>query len=144
LSETALFPYLIHSLLHKKNIEKMITFETCWSTASFFGSSLGMQLSSVLFPGDNLVKLLKGKGLVRFGLIQNMRVVHHLKNLLVVHCLPELASCDLHFLEIYLSDLIVIVKAKYPLKTVHRLAVSETTVNNLKKLLKVDRSVLGL
>jgi hypothetical protein len=43
---------------------------------------------SILLLHDDSIELLEGKLLIGFRLIQNMRIMHHLQNLLISHRLP--------------------------------------------------------
>lgn len=70
-----------------------------------------------------------------------MSIVHHLQNFFVVHCLSKLLCCEFHFLEINNSSWIVVIQWEYFLKTLWTFAVSQSTVDNLQKLVKLDWSV---
>lgn len=70
-----------------------------------------------------------------------MSIVHHLQNLFVVHRLSKFLCCEFHFLEINNSSRIVVIQWEYFLKTLWTFAVSQSTVDNLQKLVKLDWSV---
>lgn len=44
-----------------------------------------VRLRSIFFFGDDVVELFEGEILVGLGLIEDMCIMHHLDNLLVVH-----------------------------------------------------------
>lgn len=67
-----------------------------------------------------------------------MSIMHHLQNFLVVHCLSKFLCCKFHFLEINNSSRIVVIQGKYFLKTLWTFAVSQSVVDDLQKLVKLN------
>lgn len=103
-----------------------------------------MRIISIFFSCYDFVELFKGESLIRFRKIENVSVMHHFHNIVVVHCFAQLSGCYFHFFKINVPISIVIIQGEYPLETVNGFAISQSAVNDLQKLFEVDVSVFGL
>ena len=86
-----------------------------WICHQFFTVSILLFLlsQSILFPSHYFVELLKTKPFVWFCLVQNVSIVHHLHNVFLTHCLPQLLCCLLHLFQVNQPTQVVIVKIKH-------------------------------
>ena len=64
---------------------------------------------SILFLGNDLIKLGEGEELVRFSVVKYMRIVHHLCYLLIIHSLSQLSGHVLHFFKVNESCVVGVV-----------------------------------
>jgi len=52
-----------------------------------------MRLISIFFSCHDLVEFLKSESLICFGKIENVSVMHHFHDVVVVHCFSQLSGC---------------------------------------------------
>lgn len=100
--------------------------------------------TSILLLHDDSIKLLKGKLLIRVSLVQDVRVVHHLRNLLVSHRLPQLLTHPLHLLEVNHPRLVRIVKVEDLQQALLATRIAQLAVDDLQEIIKGDGFALGL
>jgi hypothetical protein len=71
-------------------------------------------------------------------------VVHHFHNVFISHCLSKLFSGNLHLFEVDEARHIAIVKIKNFQQSFRCLTVSQSAINDLKKLFEINGSVFNL
>lgn len=70
--------------------------------------------------------------------------MHHFKDLLVIHRFAQLFCGQFHFFEVYVSCKVIVIQGKHFLEPLKWFTISQSTVDELQKLLKVDWPVFGL
>lgn len=73
-----------------------------------------------------------------------MSVMHHFKDLLIVHRFTQLFCGQFHFFEVYVSCKVIVIQWKNFLKAFKWFAIPQSTVNELQKLLKFNGPVFSL
>lgn len=101
-------------------------------------------MQSVLLLHDDGIELLKGKLLVAVSLVQDMRIVHHFRYLLVSHRLAQLPADALYLFEVNGAYLVGIVEVEDLQKALLGAGVSQFAVDHLQELVEVYGLALAL
>ena len=94
-------------------------------------------MRSIFFFGNDLIEIVKSEFLVGVSLIQDMSVVHHFGDLLIVHGLAKFSANSFDFIEVYDSLLLLIVESEYFIKTFFCFCVTQFGINYFKKIVVV-------
>lgn len=95
-------------------------------------------MQSIFFLSHDFIKLVEGEVLVGGSVVQDVGIVHHFYNLLIVHSLPQLLSDVLHFLEVDEPFTIGVIQSEYFLKPLLGFGITQSIADDLKKLLEVN------
>lgn len=92
---------------------------------------------SIFLLADDLIKLIESEELIWLCLIQNVSIVHHLCNLLIIHSLAQLPGDILHLLEINKSNPIGVIECKQFAEPIFWLGITQSITNYLEELLEI-------
>jgi|JI9StandDraft_1071089.scaffolds.fasta_scaffold563000_1 hypothetical protein len=84
---------------------------------------------SIFLFGDDSVELFEGEIFIRIGLVQDVGVVHHFHDLLVVHGFSEFSADSLDLLEVYDAFALAVVEVENFIQTFFGLGVPQLGVN---------------
>jgi hypothetical protein len=96
---------------------------------------------SIFLLCHDRVEFLEGESLVAFGVVEDVDVVHHFLDFVVVHGLPEFLSDCPDFIKIDEAALVRVVQVIQFLQPVLGLSVAQPLADDVHEVVKVELAV---
>lgn len=108
---------------------------------SFHMRKLGNYISedrSILLFADDFVELVECEIFVGISLIQNMSIMHHFHDLLIVHGFSQFPADSFYFFEVDEALLFKVIEVEDLKQSFFGLGISQFGIDHFKEIIKVD------
>ena len=102
-----------------------------------------MDERSLILLGDDVVELIEGEAVVALGAVDDVGVVHHLGDLVVVHGLAQFPGDPLEGVEVDHAGALLVPELEHLAQSLATLAVAGLRSHDLEELVELDGAVEG-